>query len=56
MLGSKYGIPGLKYALDRLGYFGGHPRLPLQPVSDGAKREIDAVLTSVTPAASARQS
>lgn len=56
MLGSKYGIPGLKYALDRLGYFGGHPRLPLQPVSDGAKREIDAVLTSVMPAASARQS
>lgn len=55
ILVSKHGIPGLKYALDSLGYFGGHPRAPLLPVSDAAKREIDAVLANVMPAASARQ-
>jgi 4-hydroxy-2-oxoglutarate aldolase len=55
ILGSKYGIPGLKYALDRLGYFGGDPRSPLLRVGEEARREIDAVLASVTPA-SAHQS
>jgi 4-hydroxy-2-oxoglutarate aldolase len=29
-----YGVPGIKCALDLLGYFGGEPRPPLQPVSD----------------------
>jgi 4-hydroxy-2-oxoglutarate aldolase len=28
-----YGVPGIKHALDLLGYFGGEPRSPLQPVS-----------------------
>ncbi len=28
-----YGVPGLKAALDMLGYFGGDPRLPLLPAS-----------------------
>ena len=27
----KYGIPGLKYAMDLNGYYGGPPRLPLLP-------------------------
>jgi 4-hydroxy-2-oxoglutarate aldolase len=44
---SRYGIPGLKYALDALGYVGGPPRAPLMPISDAAKKEIDAVLASV---------
>lgn len=39
-----YGIAGLKYAMDKLGYFGGLPRLPLLPLSDKGKAEIDAVL------------
>jgi 4-hydroxy-2-oxoglutarate aldolase len=47
MLGPQYGIAGLKYVLDRLGYFGGPPRPPLLPLSDAAKREIDAMLPSV---------
>ena len=48
MLGPQYGIAGLKYALDRLGFFGGPPRAPLLAVDDSAKREIDAMLAQVT--------
>lgn len=53
LLGAQYGIPGLKYALDRLGYYGGPARLPLLPVNEPVKREIDAMLADVaaTPAA-----
>ncbi len=47
MLGPQYGIPGLKYTLDRLGYYGGPPRPPLLPVTEAAKREIDAMLAPV---------
>jgi 4-hydroxy-2-oxoglutarate aldolase len=47
MLGPRYGIPGLKYTLDRLGYYGGPPRPPLLPVTEAAKREIDAMLVAV---------
>ncbi len=38
---TKYGIPGLKYAMDLNGYYGGPPRLPLVPPSEAAKREIE---------------
>ena len=37
----KYGIPGLKYAMDWNGFYGGVPRLPLIPIGDAAKREIE---------------
>ena len=47
MLGAQYGIAGLKYTLDRLGYYGGPPRLPLLPVSDQARVEIDAMLANL---------
>jgi 4-hydroxy-2-oxoglutarate aldolase len=39
---TKYGIPGLKYAMDLNGYYGGPPRLPLIPPSPEAKQEIEA--------------
>ena len=39
-----YGVPGLKAALDMLGYFGGDPRLPLLPSSDQEKSEIKVIL------------
>ncbi len=38
---SKYGVPGLKYAMDLAGYYGGPPRLPLTVPSPQAKKEID---------------
>jgi 4-hydroxy-2-oxoglutarate aldolase len=36
-----YGIPGLKYAMDLMGFYGGPPRLPLVPPSPAAKLEIE---------------
>lgn len=47
MLGLQYGIAGLKYAMDCLGYFGGPPRLPLLPLNEPARREIDAMLADI---------
>ncbi len=37
----KYGIPGLKYAMDFNGFYGGPPRLPLVPVNRAAQIEIE---------------
>ena len=39
-----YGVPGLKFAMDMLGYFGGDPRLPLLPSSNQERSEIEAIL------------
>ena len=44
---AQVGIPGLKYALDQLGYYGGAPRLPLLPPSEAVRRSIDAVISEV---------
>ena len=38
---TRYGIPGLKYAMDLAGYYGGPPRLPLTPLCPPAKAEIE---------------
>jgi len=38
---TKYGIPGLKYAMDLGGYYGGPPRLPLTIPTPEAKKEIE---------------
>ena len=40
MVVNTYGVPGIKCALDQLGYFGGLPRPPLQPVG----QEIEDVI------------
>jgi 4-hydroxy-2-oxoglutarate aldolase len=37
---TKYGVPGLKHAMDLMGYYGGPPRLPLTVVGPEAKKEI----------------
>lgn len=41
LIAAKYGIPGLKYAMDLNGYYGGPPRLPFIPPSLEAKHEIE---------------
>jgi 4-hydroxy-2-oxoglutarate aldolase len=38
---TKYGVPGLKHAMDVMGYYGGPPRLPLTVPTPEAKREIE---------------
>ena len=38
---TKYGVPGLKYAMDLAGYYGGPPRLPLTVPCPPAKKEIE---------------
>ncbi len=43
----KYGIPGLKYAMDLNGYYGGAPRLPLVPAGEAAQREIAAAFENL---------
>ena len=44
---TRYGIPGLKYAMDLNGYYGGPPRLPLLPVGPEARREIEEAFRDV---------
>ena len=39
-----YGIPSVKYALDRRGFFGGPCRSPLLPLEEKAKKIIDSLL------------
>lgn len=41
LIATKYGIPGLKYAMELNGYYGGPPRLPFVPPSAEAKAEIE---------------
>jgi 4-hydroxy-2-oxoglutarate aldolase len=43
-LTATYGVPGLKAALDMLGYFGGDPRPPLLPASEKERSEIREIL------------
>lgn len=44
---TKYGIPGLKYAMDLNGYYGGPPRLPLIPPSPEARKEIEEAFRDI---------
>jgi len=39
-----YGIPGLKYAQDLRGFHGGPSRLPLLPVDEAGKKEIESLM------------
>ncbi len=41
LIAAKHGIPGLKYAMDLNGYYGGLPRLPFLPPNPAAKTEIE---------------
>ncbi|MFC2084345.1 dihydrodipicolinate synthase family protein [Bacteroidota bacterium] len=40
----RHGLPGLKTAMDFLGYYGGPPRLPLREVSEKTKSDIKVFL------------
>jgi len=40
----KYGVAGVKAAMDLLGYYGGNPRIPLLSLNDKQKEELKDVL------------
>jgi len=44
---SELGIPGLKYALDLNGYYGGPPRLPLLPLTSDLKAEVEKLMSDM---------
>jgi len=44
VVSSKHGIPGLKYAMDLNGYYGGPPRLPLVAPRADARKEIERAM------------
>jgi 4-hydroxy-2-oxoglutarate aldolase len=56
LFGPQYGIAGLKFAMDRLGYYGGSPRPPLLPVDRAAQSDIDAMLATIVAESAPRAS
>jgi 4-hydroxy-2-oxoglutarate aldolase len=52
-LAANFGIAGIKFAMDRLGYKGGAPRAPLLPVNEAARQEIENLLAFATAPAAA---
>jgi 4-hydroxy-2-oxoglutarate aldolase len=57
-VGTTYGVPGLKAALELKGYTGGPPRPPLRPVSsevvDIIRRQLDALIPADAKASALR--
>ncbi|HWJ02800.1 MAG TPA: dihydrodipicolinate synthase family protein, partial [Verrucomicrobiae bacterium] len=43
---AKYGIAGLKAAMDMIGLFGGEPRLPMLPIGEAEKADLKKILTN----------
>jgi 4-hydroxy-2-oxoglutarate aldolase len=43
----RYGVQGLKYGMDRKGYFGGPARLPLLPLDAQQKAEIEVLFRGI---------
>jgi dihydrodipicolinate synthase/N-acetylneuraminate lyase len=46
-IAGKMGIPGVKYALDVNGYYGGRPRMPLLPLTGDEQRIVDELMTDI---------
>jgi 4-hydroxy-2-oxoglutarate aldolase len=44
---SEFGVPGVKYAMDLNGYYGGPSRLPFLPLSGDQKREIEMLMAGI---------
>ena len=43
----EFGVPGVKYAMDLNGYYGGPPRLPLLPPTAEIKAEIERLMSDI---------
>src|SRR5258708_1791241 len=46
-IAGKMGIPGVKYALDVNGYYGGRPRMPLLPLTGDEQRVVDELMADI---------
>jgi 4-hydroxy-2-oxoglutarate aldolase len=46
-VGGEFGIPGIKYAMDLNGYYGGPPRVPLLPLTADQKSEVERLLANI---------
>jgi 4-hydroxy-2-oxoglutarate aldolase len=46
-VGGELGIPGLKYAMDLNGYYGGPARLPFLPLTGDQKMEIEKLMAGI---------
>ncbi len=46
-VGSELSIPGIKYAMDLNGYYGGPARLPLLPLTADVKAEVEALMADI---------
>jgi len=46
-VGSEFGIPGLKYAMDLNGYYGGPARLPFLPLTAESKAEVERFMVDI---------
>ena len=46
-VGSELGVPGLKYAADLNGYYGGPPRLPFLPLTSDLKAEVELLMADI---------
>ncbi|HTD20418.1 MAG TPA: dihydrodipicolinate synthase family protein, partial [Ktedonobacteraceae bacterium] len=44
---SGYSVPGLKAALEMTAGYGGHPRRPLQPLTDNERKQLARILERV---------
>jgi dihydrodipicolinate synthase/N-acetylneuraminate lyase len=41
------GVPGIRFGCDLNGYFGGRPRLPLLPLTEAQRREVETVMAGI---------
>jgi 4-hydroxy-2-oxoglutarate aldolase len=46
-VGGELGIPGIKYACDLNGYYGGPPRMPLLPLTADLKVEVAEIMAGI---------
>ena len=48
---SAMGVAGVKYAMDRRGYYGGPVRGPLLPLDEAQKKEVESLVAALAPSA-----
>lgn len=47
IVGAQMGIPGVKFACDLNGYYGGHPRLPLLPLTGEQQQQVQSLMADI---------